>query len=273
MPCEKTLFVIGTLVSSAALHSCVETRSVFHYAYAPLTTNAPFVKEKNDLQFTTHIMTGERNEDADRGSIIGMNMKGAYALSNHIGVMASYSTTNEKELYSNDRATLKHRRRFLEAAIGYFTAADERKRLYFDIYTGYGIGNTNIYYVDYDNFYRTDIHRFFIQSGVSLVKNEFRLTGLLRVSFPSFKNIKTNYTEDQLKTHDVSLYGLEKEKITLLEPTFALQFPLSKLKWLRGHAQVGAAILLNDLNMHYRPVLGGIGLTIVPPIIQKKKSS
>ncbi|MBX2923328.1 MAG: hypothetical protein KF746_14095 [Chitinophagaceae bacterium] len=277
MPYEKLLVSINTiaLVSTASIFfsSCIETKSVFHYAYAPLTANAPFLKEKDELQFTTHVMTGERNDDADKGGIIGVNIKGAYALSNHIGVMASYSAANEKEVYnfSNGATTLKHKRKFAEAAIGYFIAADQRKRLYFDIYAGYGTGSNNIYYVGYNNFHRSDVGRFFIQSGISLVKNEFRLTGFLRTSFLSFKNIETNYTEEELRHYDVRLYGLEKEKITSLEPTFALQFPVSKLKWLRGHAQVGAAILLNAPDLHYREVLGGIGITIVPPVASKKK--
>ncbi len=95
--------------------------------------------------------------------------------------MASYSATSEKEVFnfSYEHTTLKHKRRFAEAAIGYFTAGDQRKRLYFDVYTGYGLGNVNIYDVGNDYFYRSDIRRFFIQSGVSLVKNEFRLTGLV----------------------------------------------------------------------------------------------
>jgi len=139
------------------------------------------------------------------------------------------------------------------------------------VYTGYGLGNVNIYDVGNDYFYRSDIRRFFIQSGVSLVKNEFRLTGLLRVSFPSFKNIKTNYTDDQLLSYDVGLYRLDIEQITSLEPTFALQFPVSRLKWIRGHAQVGAAILFEAPTLHYRPVLGGIGFTIAPLIKPKKK--
>lgn len=218
-------------------------------------------------------MTGERNEDADRGGIIGINMKGAYALSNHVGVMASYSATSEKETfnYSNGKTVLKHKRNFAEAAIGYFTAADQRKRLYFDLYAGYGLGNNNIYYVGEPNFYRSDVRRFFIQSGVSLVKNTFRLTGFLRTSFVSFKNIETSYTEEELRYYDIKLYGLDKEKLFFLEPTFALQFPVSKLQWLRGHAQVGAAVLFNSTDLHYRPVLGGIGITIAPPIGSSKK--
>ncbi len=89
-------------------------------------------------------------------------------------------------------------------------------------------------------------------------------------AFPSFKNIKTNYTDDQLLSYDVGLYRLDIEQITSLEPTFALQFPVSRLKWIRGHAQVGAAILFEAPTLHYRPVLGGIGFTIAPLIKPKK---
>lgn len=277
MPCEKLLCnQTIALLSMAALllSSCVETKSVIHYAYAPLTANAPFLKEKNELQFTTHVMTGGKSEDADKGSIIGTNTKAAYALSKHIGVMASYGTLKEKETYYFDpeNTILNHRRKFAEAGIGYFIAADRREKLYFDIYTGYGLGKNNIYYTGYNSFYRNNVRRFFIQSGISLhIKSNFRLTWLMRYSLISFRNVETNFPEETLRYSDVGLYRLDKGTYTTLEPAFAVQFPVSKLQWLRGYFQAGGSILLNTTRINNRGALAGIGITVAPSVALKKK--
>jgi len=96
--------------------------------YKPKTINVPLLETKNDAQISAHI-----NE--------GINIQGAYAVSDNIGLTIDFFDFNNKvktENSNGSKSRSKYTYRSAELGIGYFKNLNNR--LYFEVYGIGGIG-------------------------------------------------------------------------------------------------------------------------------------
>jgi hypothetical protein len=128
--------------------------------YIPNTVNAPLFKEKGELM------------EAGFGGTNGYDVQLAYALTDHVAIMAngSYQSKEFDSLSVNDF----HKHYFGEIGAGYFTQLGERAR--FDCFGGYGFGQSETGY-DFKFFTQQTgaakglFDRYFIQADIGTSSN------------------------------------------------------------------------------------------------------
>ncbi|WP_026898053.1 hypothetical protein [Daejeonella oryzae] len=107
------------LLSIAFLSSCSSV-------YLPNVPDSPMLTEQGEFHAAGHISL--------KGNI---SVNSAYALSDNIGVIMSASTMD------NNRVNKEFNHQMLEAGIGYFTTFGSQKDRIFEVYSGYGKGNSD----------------------------------------------------------------------------------------------------------------------------------
>jgi len=163
-----------------------------------------------------------------------VNLKGnlsgtaAVALTDHVAVLANASTVNRGEL-SNDY----YRQWLAEGAIGYFTKIGKDNRQVFELYAGYGVGNTK------DYFQRASVHGYEIIEAKEMDFNKY----FLQVNYSSKRKNKINLFGDKKQLNygtaiRLSRVGMRnflineqvvpKEDNFFLEPIFFTRMQLKK---------------------------------------------
>lgn len=120
--------------------------------YVPTVINQPLFAEKGDFRASLH------------GGISGWDLQSAYALTDHIGIMAQGSFEN----YNSDESDNYHHHAFGEVGGGYFKTMGPFGRL--EAYGGAGIGKINVlngsgYLEDYSD---AILGKVFIQPGIGI---------------------------------------------------------------------------------------------------------
>lgn len=137
--------ILGIIFSAVLLGSCAPM-------YIPNTVNTPLLAHEGELQLAIY------------GGTAGFDPQVAYAVTNHIGVMANGSFQFEE----NDSSDYSNTHTFFEGGIGYYGYLSERIR--FEIYGGYGGGKINGSYENtfWSDYRETSIKRIFIQPNIGL---------------------------------------------------------------------------------------------------------
>ena len=161
------------------LCSCMNTiYPSHHFAYSPTGANASFLKEKNQMRISGNVTTVD-NDDHANGTNIGMQVKTAYAITDHFGIAAAFFTGKEKDkynqhsIYDDEAKSLSYRHKLGEISAGYFSSVNTRKTLFLELYAGYGLGRNIIkesYRQPYygGGFYSNNYDLFFLQPGIAL---------------------------------------------------------------------------------------------------------
>jgi hypothetical protein len=218
---KKNLFVLLYISGILIYNSCAP-------AYIPNVINAPMFSNKGEIQASVHL------------GFSGANPQLAYAVTDHIGIMANGSFLNVKSDESS-AADFNHKSSFFELGSGYYSAFGSRFK--FGAYGGAGLGKIN---AEYENSFWTsgvDVNctRFFFQPTIGMTSKIFDLgvsTRLVAVSF-----------------------GQNSEKNTgiMFEPALT-----AKLGWdyIKVVGQVGLSYPINgdDINFVYQPGLFSLGL-------------
>jgi hypothetical protein len=159
------LFIIITLFSSCKL-------------YKPGRANIPILEGKNDGNLSGSI-----------GRNVGI--EASYSPINHLGIIANYTNGFKNVEYQNDenyerRIVNRYNNQQYEFGLGYYARID--KMYYFEVYAGYGIGESGAVSNGDGFFYRNDIaleamhEHVFIQPTFALDINpshSFRLSAKL----------------------------------------------------------------------------------------------
>jgi hypothetical protein len=98
--------------------------------YVPNTRNAPLFTEGGEFQGAMQFGTG------------GIDMQGAYAVTNNFALMANYSYGNRNTDTLNNEFDNYHKHRYLEGAVGYFK---NEETFCFEVFLGYGQGQASSY--------------------------------------------------------------------------------------------------------------------------------
>jgi hypothetical protein len=155
------------IITSIVLSSCATI-------YNPNSRNLPMFSGKGEFQAS-----------ASAGS--GLNVQTAFAVSNHLGVMANGMH------FSENAATYQSNHLFGEFGVGYFI---NHKNLYFDLFGGGGIGqvdarnqvsytNGSVDHIDA----KGDFSKFFIQPCVALKFKNFQIGLAARFARLDFSNL------------------------------------------------------------------------------------
>ncbi|HEX8316736.1 MAG TPA: hypothetical protein VF609_17190, partial [Flavisolibacter sp.] len=189
------------------LSSCTQRR----YIYAAAKNNTPSLQKKGDSRLNASFSFGKARGTGDSSVNYGYDIQGAYALTNHFALMASYYSRRESDVMDEGyrRAVLitssfvNYRRHLLEAGAGYFDSID--KNAVFNVYAGAAFGKLSLDDVGlmdsirYARFFNANVRKYFIQPGVSFFnrsQGSFNLN--LRLSLLQFNTTSTGYSDREL---------------------------------------------------------------------------
>ena len=238
--------------------------NVPRYAYSPSAHNVPVLTQKGDGKigalYSTNIpsMRAE-NEKVDDGTN-GIDILGAYAISDNWAVQASHFQRWERTTGGPDSINIKYRRNLTELGVGYYFAANDKKRTFIQIFGGAGLGKFSI--TDHSktgNFYhQSDILKFYIQPAILFrSKGSFSSSVAIRGSFIKFNSIKTNYSSSDLQ--DYKLDNITGGAKFFFEPAYVGSFGFKNLPGLRIEFQASASLFPSDDLFNYRTQNFSIG--------------
>lgn len=277
---KRVTFSIVT-ITCYTFFSCAPYR----YIYTASPSNDPFFKEKGDSKVAAYYSAGGGDPTTNKYSR-GFDVHGAYALSNHWAVTASYLNRREKDDYNYGMygsSDVHYRRNIIDAGIGYFVFLNHAKSISANIYTGIGkgkfiINNTELMdTLAYSEFHRSSITRWYIMPAFNFFPgNFFRCSFTTKFSFVHYGNIQTNYTDDEL-----SYYGLDRianKTLYFFEPALNFQFVNPVANWLAVNLSFSFSSDYQYHDPYYETLLtvrkfnGSIGVNVdLSKLISKNK--
>jgi len=222
--------------------------------YIPNARNAPMLSKKGEFQTSATV-----------DPFINVNTQTAYAVSNHVGVMANglyvHTSDNENE-YKNQHL-------YGEVGAGYFY---NYKNFYFDAWGGYGIGKTKA--IDWGSFfdasgtstwsvtYQGMYEKYFIQPGFAIKRKNLHYGFVHRFSLLNFSGVS----------------GLDenKEAISFIktnqffyEPSFVFKVFIKQFYFT---TQAGFSLPLGktDNNLNFMPFQFSVGVGVRLNFIKEK---
>lgn len=268
---KKNLFyLVMALACCTVFASCYTPR----YMYSPNATNVPNLTAKGDSKLAVYYSVGNKGS---RGGVAderkqfrnhGLDLQGAYAVSNHVGLLVNHSTRSEinSGSFENlvDSAVIRYNRRLTEFGLGYFGRFNKSKSLY-QVFAGYSFGhsnftdagkdNSNIYY---NRYHQADIRKIFLQPAIQAdISPNFTTTFANRFNFVFFNNIRTDYTLQEQESY--LLDQVEGRTTVFWEPSLINNFGIKELPGLRFELQIGFASLVSRKFLDYRTLNISIG--------------
>lgn len=193
-------------------------------AYVPNVVNAPLLTNKGEVQVSLHAGTS------------GFDPQAAYAITNHLGIMANASFMNS----TSDTTNNYHKHGFIEMGAGYFTNFGGRFK--FETFAGYGAGKIEAYYENehWDSYSQADVSRYFIQPSLGITSKVIDFGISARLAFVN------------LKQGDLS------EGALMVEPAATLKFGWDHIKAV---AKVGLSVPADkSITFNYQPFMISLGL-------------
>lgn len=253
--------ITAALLATIFFTACETPR----YAYSPSAHNVPVITQKGDGKigavYSTNI-SGEQSFDNERVHTAsnGLDVQGAYALSDNWAIQASHFQRWERTTGGPDSATIKYRRNLTELGGGYYFPMNTKKTAFLQVFGGGGFGRFSFtdQSVYGDFFHQSDILKFYIQPAfVFRSKGSFSTSIAIRGSIVKFNSIKTNYNPSELNTY--RLNNIEGRAKFFLEPAFVSSFGFKNLPGLRFEFQGSFSILAAYNPFDYRAQNFSIG--------------
>ena len=267
------------------LCSCYSPR----YLYSPVAHNVPVLVQKGDskIAFQYSNTIGEKAKVttlAKESNGIGIDVQGAYAVTNHFAVQAGYAHRSEQNfaefnINSNDTSIINYNRHFSELGIGYYTFLNENQRVIFQVFGGAGFGKssfTDVYQTAgnpiHKRFLNVDVTKLYLQPALMVRYQDFFATSISsRVSVIYFRNVTTDYSAEEIKSYQLKTLGTGTE--IFWEPAFVNTFGFKKLPGLRFELQLGMAFLLSEQFVDYRTFNLSAGLVLDFPKLYSGRES
>jgi len=271
----KLIFITLVVIVGIASFSCRTPR----YVYAPAPPNNPFFQKKGDSKLAGYYSGNEGNSNI--AAVVstgrksnGFDMQAAYAITNHWAVTAAVFSRKEEDVFPNkqsnifDSSVVNYKRSIIEFGGGYFVPLNHQKTITFNLYGGMGLGR---FIIDdagkdangslYARNHKSGIIKWYIQPGLNFMLSEYFKFSLLlgRLSFVHYANIKTNYTDDELKYF--YLDKISNQTLAFLEPGTSIQIGIPQLPWLKIDGSVTLTSALPDNYPNVRWLNGSIGLS------------
>jgi hypothetical protein len=266
------------------LSSCYSPR----YVYSPVAHNVPVLVQKGDsklaFQYANNI--GEKAKVTTLGKEstgTGIDVQGAYAITNHLAVQAAYAHRSERNfadfnIHSNDTSTIHYTRNLTEFGIGYYTFLNGNSRVIFQVFGGAGLGKSS--FTDeyqppgspiHTRYFNMDVTRLYLQPALMIrYKNTFATSISSRISCIYFRNVATDYSEEELANYRLKDLGSGAE--IFWEPAFVNTFGFKKLPGLQFELQLGMAFLLSERFVDYRTFNLSAGVVLdIPKLFSNKR--
>lgn len=257
----KPVFAVISLSSLLFFTACETPR----YAYSPSAHNVPVITQKGDGKvgalYSTNIPAEESyNDQRIYNRSNGIDLQGAYAVSDNWALQASHFQRWERTTGGPDTVNIKYRRSLTELGGGYYFAMNKRKTAFFQVFGGGGIGRFS--FTDHsiygDFFHQSDILKFYVQPAfVFRSKGSFSTSIAIRGSIVKFNSIKTNYTANELENY--RLHNLDGRAKFFLEPAFISSFGFKNFPGFRIEFQGSLSILAAYYPFDYRTQNFSIG--------------
>lgn len=204
--------------------------------YVPTVINQPLFKEKGDFKASLH------------GGISGWDAQTAYAVTDHVGIMAQGSFEN----FNSDETDDYHHHIFGEVGGGYFKALGQYGR--FEAYGGAGIGKINVlngsgYLEDYSD---AVFGKVFIQPGIGFASDYVDFSFAPRIVWADILN---------QSAHRSRFFA---------EPAITGKVGYKKVK---GVLQLGFSLPLGSraLDFNYQPFILSFGIQTDLNFLKKKE--
>jgi len=211
--------------------------------YVPNVRNTPLFNGQGEFQGSAFIGTG-------------IDLQGALALSDHIGVVGNYSVLNETRNDPFDQSQkFKRKNSFFEGGFGYYQAS---RSLRVELYAGYGQGKgTTTGQYGFLGLGQQEVivtgkyNRVFIQPSIGTNNPGFNLIFTPRISFVNFNEFQSGVIIEKPNegTH------------LFLEPAITARFRMAE--HLNGMFQLGLNVPMpNDAFFDYVPVQAAFGIQL-----------
>ena len=199
--------------------------------YLPNMASTPVFEDKGEIQ--ANIGAG----------ISGIDAQMAYAVTDHIGVMANTSFRSQ----TSDTTDDFHKHNFAEFGTGYYTNITKKATI--SIYGGYGFGNVKS--LDEDNLIDNDVtdadfNRIFLQPAFGVTTKHFDASFTPRLVFVDVK-----YNEEVLNE--------AKGFHPIIEPVLTTRFGFENVKFI---TQAGLSLPFNTekLDFDIQPFIISVGV-------------
>ena len=210
--------------------------------YVPNARNSPLFTKAGEFQ-------------GSMGVGNGIDLQGAVAVTNHIGVMANYSyedrNSNEYAITGDYDEDEYHYHQFFEAGLGYF---ENQGSWCYEVFAGYGKGEG----ASYDSYsWNSGLNtiatgkyeRFFIQPAFGLNKKMVHVSFIPRISIVDFKEFSDDVTSYKIDSHpDVFFEPAVEGRVNLINNNFFFGF------------QLGTSIPVSSVFYDVRPVQFSTGI-------------
>jgi len=271
-----------SIFAIASLVSCYTPR----YVYSPAAQDVPLLVEKNDSRISFNYSTNLTGNKKINGQSVnqysnGIDLHGAYAVSNHFAIQASYFSRRERnsgDFYTyRDSATIRYQRHLTEVGGGYFTKLNKAGSLLFQGFAGVAKGHfsLNDNGLDgngqaYSRFHRADVSKFYIQPAIMYQHNKQSAVSVSsRFSFVNYDNIQTDYAANELTNFELETLG--DGTIVFWEPAFIHAIGFNNFP-VRFEYQLGLSILMSRRFIDARSFNFSFGLQSDIARLFKKKT-
>lgn len=231
--------------------------------YAPNAHNIPMLKEKGQGTGTASVQFGPLTK--------GLNVQGALAVSNHVGIMGNYNHFSDRsnDASEEESASTKSKSNMGEIGVGYFNAFKDM--FVFEAYAGFGGSRIN---TDYDDYWygagtsSIGTTTFFVQPSIGIYKKNVMVafsTRFRTLSFrdPQFSSTLDEYLKEDMRTLDA------KNAFALIEPAFTFRAGGKSVKF---QAQVGWSVMLDESYLFERDPLNiNFGIVFCLPGKEKRE--
>ena len=253
------------LLLMSMLESCYSPR----YVFSPSTQNIPLLHRKNDLELSGSYSSSLNLINGKNDSFNGFDVQGAWAVTNHIAMIAGESMHWEKNnsndtYYFGDTSRLSYKRQFTEIGVGYYSPVNYNPRMMFQAFAGtdFGLFDINDAYTS-DNitslkYHHSHVMKFFFQPSVNyhFLKN-FWTSVSSRITMVIFSHINTNYNAAQLDNY--ILDSLTVSPVFFWEPAVNYMIGFKKIP-VKLKLQGSLCILINHRFVAHRSGNAAIGI-------------
>lgn len=257
----------------------------YRYVYAPSPAVNPFFTAKGDNQFALYYSgSGDNAEPGKREKNEGLDIQGAYAISDRVALTGSYYYRTEQDFYPSSlttqtvnfsTSTVNYKRKLFDIGAGYFIPLDKKKEFVFNLYGGIGFGDfaiadkgTDTNDDPYTRNYKANMVKWYLQPSLNFFPaKHIRIGCISKFSFVSYNTVSTDYT-----TAEQSYFLLDKlpgKTIAFFEPGLNLQFSIPKAEWLKVESSFLAAIKWKENRPPHRSNNLSIGIAVSPFNIKK----
>ncbi len=260
-----------------SFYSCQTPR----YVNAPAAVNAPLVAKAGDNKLAMYYSSNSGNSNENTSNRFnksrGYDIQGAYAITNHWAVQASYFYRNEQNggtsTGSFDSSSIRYKRKTGDIGIGYYKLIGNHSNS-FQFFAGGGTGKYEINdkgligSASYTRFHIADVNKFYLQPALILTERNLSLGIISRFSFVHYKKIQTDYT--LYEESDFNLSGLQNKVLSFWEPAFEINVGISDFPALKLEMQIGGSASIDNNYYDVKTVNGSVGLVMDFSKLKKK---